>query len=274
MDLTIVQQGRFTSDGSDLVLNLRSDVDWMMVFNITQAAAAQVAALGVKYYWQRGFPAGAAWVTLKSNAANAANLEQYVTTNGFTLFDLTLNQIGAFNAVGSANGGTAISTAAIPVATNAGANGLVAGEIVRLANVAGAPQLAGLDFTVGLNTLTGTTFSLDYMTQLAVAGTTFGWRKINTTGIFYPRRRYITAITKAAQAVVTMSVVHGYKVGQVVRLVVPAAFGMSQINGLTGTVLAVVNTAADNTITLDIDSTSLMLLHSLLLQLFHSALLK
>jgi hypothetical protein len=256
MDNTILQQGRFTSDGSSIVIDLRSDVDWMMVYNITQAAAAQTTAVGVKYYWQRGFPNGAKWVTFKSNAANAANLDQYLTSNGFTLLDSSLQTQGSYHAIGSGVGGTAISNAAIPVATNSGVNGLVAGDIVRFSPVTGGNQLAGLDFTVGYNTLTNTTFSLDYMAQI-VAATTFGWRKIEFNPIFYPRRRYITSITQAAEAVVTLSVTHGYQVGQLVRMVVPSSYGMSQMNGILATIIDIdTDTAAGNTITLNVDSSS------------------
>ena len=41
MDNTIIQQGMFTSTGSSVTVNLRSDVDWMMVYNTTEAAASQ-----------------------------------------------------------------------------------------------------------------------------------------------------------------------------------------------------------------------------------------
>ena len=251
MDNTIIQQGRFTSNGSTKTIQIRSDVDWMRVYNITQAAAAQTNAIGVEYYWQRGFPAGAMWEYKKSNAANATNLSVYATTGGFTLVDTSLSPLGPLNATV-----TAVSNAAIPVVSNSGTNGLVAGDVVRLTNIAGAQQLGGMDFTVGYNTLTGGTFSLDYMAQI-VAGTTGSWRKINWQSLFYPRRRFVTKITQAAQAVVTMSVTHGYQIGQVVRMVVPEAFGMVEMNGLQGTIVAIdTTTTTGNSITLNIDSSA------------------
>jgi len=251
MDNTILQQGRFTSAGSSVTLQLRSDVDWMAVYNVTQAAASQTTAVGVKYYWQRGFPAAAKWTTFKSNAANAANLDQYLTSAGFTLVDSSASPAGTLNATI-----TAISNAAIPVVSNSGTNGLAAGDVVRLFNVASAQQVGGFDFTVGHNTLTTGTFSLDYMSQI-VAGTTGSWRKLSFDPLFYPRRRYITKITKAASAVVTMSVTHGYKVGQQVRFVVPAAFGMVEMDGLLGTITAVdLTLASGNSITVNIDSSA------------------
>ena len=251
MDNTILQQGRFTSTGANVTLQLRSDVDWMKVYNVTQAAAAQTTVVGVKYYWQRGFPNGALWVTYKSNAANAANLETYATTEGFYLVDSSLQTPGTLNATI-----TAVSNAAIPVVSNSGTNGLLPGDVVRIINVAGAQQLGGIDFTVGNNTLTSGSFSLDYMAQI-VAGTTGSWRKINFNPIFYPRRRVITKITKASSAVVTLSVTHGYTVGQEVRFKVPADFGMVEMDGLLGTITAINTTVTSgNTITVNIDSSA------------------
>ena len=252
MDNTIIQQGMFTSTGSSVTVNLRSDVDWMMVYNLTQAANnSQTTAIGVKYYWQRGMPANAKWVTLKSNATNASQLEQYVTGGGFILVDSSLQTPGVLQSTI-----TAISNATIPVVTNTGTNGLVAGNVVRLINVAGAQQIGGMDFTVGYNTLSTTTFSLDYMSTI-VAGTTGSWKLIPFNPIFYPRRRSITAITQATSAVVTLSVTHGYQIGQLVRMVVPAAFGMVEMNGLQATIIAInTNTSSGNTITLDIDSSA------------------
>lgn len=250
-DNTIIQQGRFTSTGVAKTLQIRSDVDWMKVYNITVAAASQTTAVGVEYYWQRGFPDAAMWEYKKSNAANAANLSAYVTSGGFTLVDSSLNPNGAVNATV-----TAISTANPPVVSNSGTNGLVAGDVVRIINVAGAQQLGGFDFTVGYNTLTTGTFSLDYMSVIA-AGTTGSWMKIKWDPLFYPRRRYITKISLASSAVVTLSVTHGFKVGQAVRFVVPAAFGMTQMNGLLGTITAIdTTTTTGNTVTVNIDSSA------------------
>src|ERR1700679_4342326 len=98
-DNTILQQGSFTSAGTAVTLNIRSDLDWMKVYNTTAATNNQTTAIGVEYYWQRGFPAGAQWEYLKSNAANAANLSQYLTTGGFTFVNTTINNPGPIQAL-------------------------------------------------------------------------------------------------------------------------------------------------------------------------------
>ncbi len=254
----VIQQGRFTGTGNAVRLNLRSDVDRLTIYNFTIADADQTTAIGVQFYWQRGFPNDRVWMYKKSNAAGAANLSDILASGGVKLIE-TKNTLGTLQNSTTGTAISAISTAAIPVATNAGVNALVAGDVVRLYSVVGAPQLGGFDFTVGHNTLGNTTFSLDYMSQLAVAGTTADWRKINFDPNFYPRHRYITTVTSSGtSAVIETSVAHGYKVGQIVYFTVPTSYGMRELNTLEGTITAVTNQADDstNTFTVDIDISS------------------
>lgn len=248
---TTILQGRFTSTGSNILIPLRSGVDWFETYNVT-AMVAQSDASVVKGYWQYGMPANSGILTAFYTGTPDSNVDLYSTVGGFTYIDTSAAVAGTINATV-----TAVSTASIPVVTNTGTNGLVAGDVVRMINVTGAQQLGGVDFTVGYNTLSSTTFSLDYMSQLAGAGTTGSWMKISYDPIFYPRRRTITKITKATQAVVTLSVTHGYKVGQLVRMVVPSEYGMTQMDGLQATIVAVnTTTTSGNTITLNVDSSS------------------
>lgn len=247
----IIAQGSFTSDGTSKLLQLRQGVDWMFVRNRSIATSAQTTAVGCEYWWQVGYPDNAKTSYFKSNAANAANLIQYLTTGGFTYVDSTLNLVGPLNATI-----TAVSNAAIPVVSNSGTNGLAAGDVVRIIDVTGAQQLGGIDFTVGYNTLTTGTFSLDYAPQI-VAGTTGSWRKVNFNSMFYPRARVITKITQATQAVVTFSVTHGYQVGQKITFSIPSGYGMTELNGLTGTVVAVdTTTTTGNSVTVDINTSA------------------
>lgn len=249
MASTIVQTGSFTSDGTAQDIAVRSDIDWMEVINYTVADDdTQTTAIGVQYYWQRGMAADTGIEYKKSNAANAAQLTTALASGGFTLLDTSVQTPGALTSTI-----TAISNAAIPVVTNSGTNGLSAGDVVRIIDVTGAQQLGGMDFTVGINTLSTTTFSLDYMAQI-VAGTSGSWRKINFDPQFYPRRRFITGITAASSAVITLSVTHGFTAGQAVRINVPSDYAMTEIDGLIGNITAV--STANNTITVDIDSSA------------------
>lgn len=241
-DNTIIQQGKFTSDGNAKIIQLRSDVDWMEVINYTQAATQQSTGRGVKFYWQRGMAADTGIEYKKTNNTDALNMVT-LTSGGFTLIDTTANTIGALVSTI-----TAVSNASTPVvSTNTTA--ISNGDVVRLIDITGAQQLGGYDFTVN-NVSSGVSFDLPYMAQLSVAGTTGSFRKINFDPIFYPRTRTISKITSSGtSAVITMTVAHGYTVGQKVKINVPAAFGMTEIDGMTGNITAV----STGTITVDID---------------------
>lgn len=246
---SVILQGSFISTGANYFVPLRSGVTWMKSWNTTLLASpANNDCLIAEWYAPMPSGAGIFWDYV---SASTATEPTYEAVGGFYLTDTSLTAAGTINSTI-----TAVSSASIPVVTNSGTNGLAAGSIVRLYNIAGAQQLGGLDFTVGYNTLSSTTFSLDYMAQI-VAGTTGSWAYIKYDPIFYPRRRYITKITQASQAVVTLSVTHGYQVGQVVRFSIPDIFGMVQLNGLQGTITAI-NTATtgagSNSITVNINT--------------------
>lgn len=247
MDNTIIEQGSFTSDGTAKQLNIRSDVDWMEVDNYTQLATQQTPGRGVQFRWQRGMAPATGIEIKKTDATDALN-GLTLTTGGFTLLDTSIQTPGPLVSTI-----TAVSNATPPVVTTSAPHGLIANDVVRLINIAGAHELNGYDFTVGNGTLTATTFSLDYMATI-VAGTTGSFRKLAFQPQFYPRRRFISAITQATSAVIKMTVTHGFTAGQAVRIKVPAAFGMVQINSLIGNITAINTTT--NTITVDIDSSA------------------
>lgn len=248
MDGTILQQGRFTSDGTNKKLAIRSDVDYIRVYNTTVAAASQTTAKGVEFYWQRGFADGAKWTYFKSNAANAANLSQYITSNGFSLLDTSLQTLTAPVAI------TGLSNLTRPVITTGSTAGLADGDIVRLSGLNGTPNLAGIDFQIS-NVNPGANFKWAY--DIATApGTTSNlgfWRKVKYDPIYYPRRRFIGNITAAGNAIVSCTADHGLTVGQKVRIVVPDVYGMIEMNNLLATIKAV---PASNQLTLDIDSSA------------------
>lgn len=248
-------QGTFTqgATASKIRIPLVSDVDFMHVYNITQMTNAQTTAVGVQYYWQRGFPNGAMIEYKKSNAANAANLTVYATTGGFTLIDTTVQTPGALN--NGSTGISAITNATPPVVTVGSTAGMAAGSVVRLYNTTGADAFGGLDFTVGYNTFSPTQFDLSYMSAGGV-GTAGSFRVIPYNPIFYPRVRYIASISKAAQAVVVTTVTHGYQRGMKIRFRVPAIYGMVEMDGLEGTIVAVDTTTTVNSFTVDIDSSA------------------
>lgn len=246
MDNTIILQGRFTGTGNDVIIPLRSGVEWMEVWNFTQIGAAQTDARAVQWYWQVGMPAAQSVGYLKAGILAADNLMS-VIPNTFFLFDQSANPVGALEPVDDIDNGN-------PPIVTALAHGLQVGDVVRMINVAGGLQVSAMDFTVGNDTLTVNTFSLDYMQPIIAAAGPGNFRWIKFQPLFYPRYRFITDITLAARAVITLSVTHGYEIGQQIRVYVPAIFGMTEMNGLLATITDV--DLGANTIEVDIDSTA------------------
>lgn len=247
MDNTIIQQGSFTSDGTIHILNIRSDIDWMRVYNTTVADDdTQTTAIGVEYYWQRGMSAGSGIEYKKSNAANAAQLTTLLASGGFTLLP---------EAASAAITGTTITKANPPVCTAAG-HGLQNGDLVLLKNLTNMPQIALVGFTIG--SVTTNTFELSYFnTNTAnftaetsfevIKGSPFTWR-----GAF----NNITAVTTGTTTQIQMAAFDtevNYPVGSILKFSVPSAYGMVELDGLKGEVLS--HTTATNTYTVDIDST-------------------
>lgn len=253
---TIIQQGLFTATGNDVVIPLRNGADWVEVVNLTNAAAATQWA-GYRFYWQAGMAQGDAYTefhgaaTLAGWASTCAVGYNGAVYRGIFTYDTSLQTLGAPIAV------TAVTAANPPVVATGTTTGLVANQsIVRLASLTTGPQMASIDYSIGA-VVAATSFTLAHMPQPVAGGTGF-YRVVNYNPMFYPRRRWITGITAAAQAVVRTSVTHSFNIGEKVRFIVPAAFGMTQMNGLTGTVVArnIIGTTGNNTLTVDIDSTA------------------
>lgn len=250
---TIIQQGYFTSDGTSKIIPIRSDVDWVKVYNLTNIAGSTQWA-GTEWYWQRGMTNGDAIVNFHATASQIISTSTCAvgfngaTYEGIYLLDSSDSPVGALDSTV-----TAVSNASPPVVTVNSTDGLAAGDIVRMIDVTGAQQLGGIDFTIGNSTFDATHFSLDYMSAI-VAGTNGSFRKISYDPLYYPRKRFVASVTQAANAVVTLTVTHGYTVGQKVRFSVPAAYGMVELDGKQATITAV--STANNTVTLDLDTSA------------------
>lgn len=249
MTSTIIQSGSFTSDGTAERLDIRSDVDWIEVWNFTQAGAQQTPGRGVKFYWQRGMDDGSAFMVTKLDAVDTTGLET-VSTGGFILLNTSVQTPGPLNTTG-----TAITNASPAVVSASSTSGLVGGDVVRMINCVNMQQISGVEFTIS-NVVSNTSFTLPYLSAggFASPGTTNSFRRIPFDPQFSPRLRTITGITLGTTTSIQMSVDHGYLVGEVVRFQVPSEFGTTEINGLTGEVLSVNLTI--NTITVDINSSS------------------
>ncbi len=248
-------QGRFTNDGNATTLILPSGVDWLWVKNITQSYAAG-GGQGVEYYWQLGMTQGRGTIYTKTAVTNALAVAQIAVNAGFFLVNSSVNIPGPSLSL------TGITAGNPPVVNTANTASLNNFDVVRIFSTVGAKQLGGLDFTID-NINAGVSFDLTYMAPIASANPGAGtFRRIPFNPLFYPPVRYITKISQDTQAIVTLSVTHEFTVGQSVRLIVPTvtatAFGMTELNGVQATIVAIGQADIDgetNTITIDQDTT-------------------
>lgn len=251
--LHAVLTGSFTSDGALKNITLPSGYDSFEMINITDIGSAEAATPVMRAQGTSVMSAGSAYYNLKTSGAATNALEISTASGGFTF--ITDSASTAIGGSVSLNG-TEINRANPAVASTATTTGLVdSSSVVRLYNTTGMLQVSGMDFTVG-TIVASTSFQLKYLNNsgFAADATSGSYRIVNATSRYYPKSRFITGITAASSAVITLSVTHGYTAGQSVRVYVPAAFGMTEINGLLGTITAV--STANNTITVNIDSSS------------------
>lgn len=245
-------RGTFTTPATLVPVNiaLPSGYDYIKIINLTDyntPAATIVMAEG-----NAAGIAGSA-VTYTGNGATPNVLTQRVAiTGGFSFVSDS----------GSASLGAPVAITAITAATPAvasSASTVVAGDVVRIYGTTGQLQSSGLDLTVtAVNPGVTQSFGFLPAAGFAAAATAGFMMKVPFDPRFYPRRRFITAISAANPAVVQLSVVHDFHVGEKVRVIVPAAFGMPEINNALATITAESHAlgVGTNSITLDIDSSA------------------
>lgn len=265
MPFTIITGGSFTSTGVGVRIPLPSSADYFKTWNITQyAAASPTAVVGGEWFGPK-FGAGASaansglrWKKSGSSAILIDSFSTSTATDGFTY--VTTSPVVEAQA---ANAITAISAAnpAVVTQTNTYANG----DLVMIYNTTGDLTIGGMVFQI--SSVSGSGYTLLGLANIAgnglAAATAGNTRRISKYAAVEPQFLYITNISQATQAVVSVSIdpSNYYVVGNKVHLSVPSTFGMTQANQLTGTILAINAVAASGNIgaynmTLDIDSSA------------------
>jgi hypothetical protein len=247
---TTTSQGTFVSTGGSQFLPFPSGVDWIHTYNITQLTTPATPGVVVEAYWQRPMISGSAIFYGNTSGTTALNA-LYDPTGGFYLFDTTALPLNAPVAI------TAGTNAVQPVFSTANTANLFTGSIVRVTNLATAPNLNGYDFSID-TVVANTSFRVKNPLANApgaVSGAGF-YTLISSFSptiipvpYWYPSLRRIVNITQAAQAVITTSVDSGYVAGQSIRLSVPPQFGMIQADGLLVNIVSV--TGGNITVNLD-----------------------
>lgn len=242
--------GTFTSDGLVRYLSLPSGYTKFEMINITDLGSAAAATPVMTAWGTSSMAAGSGVYALKTNGAATIAIATTLAANGggFTFVDDSASvSLGAALAI------TSTTNAAPPVVSLASTAGLANGDVVRYYNSAGQLNISGYDFTIN-TVVTNTSLNLAYMVAPGAAGTGGTLRRVPFDPRYYPVNRFITSISLATSAVIVLSVTHGFTVGQKVRIIVPAAYGMPEMNNQLVTITAINTTT--NSITVDIDSTN------------------
>lgn len=250
MPFTIVNQGTFTSTGVGVKIPIPSSADYMVAYNYTQSNTNN--AYGVKFEWFRGVtPDNGSTETYRIDLGGgnyAVNLRNYGSA-GFTY--VTNSPVVEAQASSAITGITAASPAVVTQS-----NSYSEGDIIRIYNTTGMKQIAGMDFQISSVSGSGYTLIGLRAAGFAAPATAGNTRRISKLNAVEPEFLYVTEITKATSAVVRTSIdpTSIYAVGMRVTFSVPSSFGMTEINGLTGTITAL--SSANYTMTVDIDSSS------------------
>jgi len=258
MPFTILTGDTFTSTGAGVKINLPSSADYFVTTNITQMPLAPATAVVIRGEWFGSkFGAGATAANdgirwKKTNSTNALNIDTFATStasNGFTYVSTApVVEAQAPNAI------TAITAASPAVVSQT--NTYSDGDILRLYGTTGMLQIAGMPFQISSTSGSGYTLIGLRAAGFAAAATAGFTRRISKNAAVDPETLYITEVTQATQAVVRFSVdpTAYYAVGMKIHFSIPASFGMTQLNQLTGKILAV--SSANYTMTVDIDTTA------------------
>ncbi len=250
--INAILTGTYTTAATPAAINLSipSAYTKITVYNITDMGSTAANTNVMQAYGTSSMAAGSGVVIAKTNGAATLGTQTTLAANagGFTFVTDS-----ASTGLGAALTMTSTTNASPPVVSLASTAGLSTNDVVRYQNSAGQLNISGMDFTIG-SVIANTSFSLLFMGAPGGAGTGGTVQRVPFDPRFYPPTRFITAISQAASAVITLSVTHQYTVGQQVRIIVPTAFGMTQMNNQLVTITAINTTT--NTITVNVDSTA------------------
>lgn len=261
MSFTLITQGSFLSTGVNVKISLPSSVDYFKTVNLTQMAAASPTVCVGGEWFGGGTVAANSGLRWKKSGSSAILIDAFSTStasNGFTY--VTSSPVIEAQGANAITGITAANPAVVSQ-TNTYNNG----DILYLYATTGDLTIGGMPFQI--SSASGSGYTLLGLANVAgngLAAATAGFtRRVSAALAVDPQYLFITNISQATSAVVSTSVDPSayYVVGNKIHFSVPSSFGMTQINGLTGTVTAVNAVGASGNIgaynlTVNIDSSA------------------
>lgn len=259
---SFIGQGTYTNGATLATVNvpLSARPDWFFVKDLTNWGAATTAVNPMYAEWFSNMAAGSYMALGQISAAAGSNYTygSKGTSGGFTFID------GSNPPTYTSLAQTGINNSTF-VVTMANTGSIAVGDYVRLINPAGQLQLGGLVAQVTAVTA-NTSITLGYVATAVAAGLTVAASATSGSILkfipdaMYPRLRQVLYVTQASQGKVYFASQHNFTAGEFVDFSVPSAFGMIQLNSLTGKssgparVLSVTNSSTESSITLDLDT--------------------
>lgn len=225
MAFTIVTQGTFTQPSTAVgqIIPLPSGADYFVSTNLTQMALNPNPGVNVRGEWYGGGLTanglGLSWT--KTNSSNAINIANYGANLGFTY-------VTSLPAPEAALTGSTITNANPAVATVT--NTYSEGDTVIIYNSVGMEQISGMTFTI--SSVSGSGFTLLGLdaSGFSAGASSFKVRRVSKFTPVEPSFLYVTNVTQAVQAQVTVSQANSVYLGQKIEFTVPQSFGMVQLN--------------------------------------------
>jgi len=259
MPFTITMGGSFTSTGAGVKILLPNYADYFKVWNITQMplAPATGVVIGAEWFGAKfGLGATAANDGIrikKTNSTNAPLIDTFQTatvSNGFTYVAtnpvVEQQNAAVITSITQANGAVVSQTA----------HGYSNGDIIQFYNTTGMLQISGMNFEISsVSSNAYTLIGLD-SSGFAAPATAGFTRRISRFLAVDPQFMYVTAVTKAVQAVVTLSVDPSlyYVPGMRFHFSIPFSFGMTELNQVNAEILSV--NPATYQVTIDLNTTA------------------
>ncbi len=247
-----ILRGTFTSTGVNKALWFPMVPDSIEIWNRTKYNTTSNNTATQAIGWNDS-AAGTAYAT----ASNGTTwLGKTLTSGGFTFISAGTYTFGAVQAMA-----TTFVTQANPANITVTGHGYQTGDVVWVYGTTGMLQIAGVPYVI--TRVDANNFTIPVNSSGFAAAATAGFvKKFNFPDLYIPEACVITAITQAAQAVITTSINHNFVVGQEVGFIIPSAWGMNQLssaiylqtsNGIPQQAFVVATTA--NTVTVNINST-------------------
>lgn len=252
-------RGTFISDGTSRIIPVGHGVDYFKLVNGT-AINERTNGKGVIYEWYPALGDNDGFVTYYSGTPVVAMARLASIAGGpkpgMTFLDTTKQNVSnAYNITGTTAAVNPVITVANVAADLAGLARVIPNRtVIRLSGAALPPSIRGIDYTVTAVDYGARTMTLGtHGTALPIGGAgSFRIVSYDWNPMWYPETRTVINITQAAQAVCRTSVIHGYKVGQRVRMHVPVTSGMVQLDNYDAIIVAV----TAQTFTINVDTTA------------------